>query len=103
MTPLEALHPVLIGLTLAFLTESMTEYLFGQALDRFPNLSPLRWLLQYVAAIVGVGLAFYYQVDLIALIGGDAVSPVGVTLSGLIIGRGANYFHQFVSQYLTSK
>ncbi|KKW13383.1 MAG: hypothetical protein UY48_C0001G0004 [Candidatus Gottesmanbacteria bacterium GW2011_GWB1_49_7] len=90
---------IALALALAFLTESMVEYLFGQIIDQV-NLDKLRWLLTYVAAAVGVGLAFYYQLDLLALIGDSVPSSVGFLLSGLVIGRGANYLHGFVSTYL---
>ena len=57
----------------------------------------------YVAAIAGVGLAIFYQLDLLALIGELAPSTVGYVLTGLIIGRGANYLHDFVSTYILQK
>ena len=94
------LQIMLLALALAFLTESMVEYLFGQAVDHFDALSKWRWALMYVAALAGVGLAFYYRLDLLALIGQLEPSPVGFLLSGLIIGRGANYLHDFVSRYI---
>ena len=94
------LQIMLLALALAFLTESMVEYLFGQAVDHFEALSKWRWALMYVAALAGVGLAFYYKLDLLALIGQLEPSPVGYLLSGLIIGRGANYLHDFVSRYI---
>ena len=90
---------IALALALAFLTESMVEYLFGQIIDQV-NLDKLRWLLTSVAAAVGVGLAFYYQLDLLALIGDSAPSSVGFLLSGLVIGRGANYLHDFASKYI---
>ena len=93
---------MLLALALAFLTESMVEYLFGQAVDHLPALAAWRWSLMYIAAIVGVFLAFYYRLDLLALIGG-AATPVGYAFSGLIIGRGANYLHDFVSRYILQK
>lgn len=88
-----------VSLALAFLAESMTEYLFGTLADHLPALAPLRWALQYIAALAGVGLAFFYRLDLIGVIGGLDASWVGFILSGLVIGRGANFLHQFVSQY----
>ncbi len=91
----------LVALTfaLAFLSESLVEYLFGVAIDHAPKLAPARWALQYIAVLAGVGLAFYYHLDLLAPIGGVDASPVGFILTGCIIGRGANYLHQFVSAY----
>lgn len=96
----EELKLLVLALALAFLAESMTEYIFGQAVDHFEKLAKLRWALMYVALGAGVGLAFFYQVDLLALIGGQAESQVGYALSGLIVGRGANFVHDFISRYI---
>lgn len=97
------LQVLLLALALAFLTESMVEYLFGIAIDHFDSAVKWRWTLMYVSALTGVGLAFYYQLDLLALIGELEATPVGYLLSGLIIGRGANYLHDFVSTYILQK
>jgi len=99
---MDNLQIMLLALALAFLTESMVEYLFGQAVDHIPAMASWRWALMYVAAIVGVFLAFYYKLDLLHLIGG-AETPVGYAFSGLIIGRGANYLHDFVSRYILQR
>ena len=99
---MDNLQIMLLALALAFLTESMVEYLFGQAVDHFEALKPWRWTLMYIAAIVGVFLAYYYKLDLLALIGSDP-TPVGFAFTGLIIGRGANYLHDFVSRYILQK
>jgi hypothetical protein len=85
---------------LGFLTESMVEYIFGKPMDRYERLKPHRWMLMYLSAAVGVGLSWFYQLDLIALIFEGSPTWVGVVLTGLSIGRGANYLHQFVSTYL---
>ena len=93
---------------LAFLTESLTEYIFGTLFEKVSALTPYKWALMYVSAAVGVGVAFYYQLDLINLLAGVlgeniAPSPVGFTLTGLGIGRGANYLHQVVDTYFPSR
>ena len=88
---------------LAFLTEAFVEYFIGQVMDRFPKVAPFKWLLMYVSAIVGVALAIYYQLDLIALIISQDVTIVGMVLTGLAIGRGSNFLHQFVSQFFPTK
>lgn len=53
--------PVLLAIAfaLAFLCESMTEYIFGKPFDQIPDLHPYKWLLMYVSLIVGVLLAFF--------------------------------------------
>jgi hypothetical protein len=97
-----------IAFLLAFLVESMTEYIFGTAVDKFPALSRWRWTLMYIALGVGVGMAFYYQLDLISMIASlvDQTIPVswlGILLSGLAIGRGSNYIHQLMSEHLPKR
>lgn len=99
---------VVLALVLASLVEGFTEYIFGTAFEKFTKLQPYKWLLMYISLIVGIGLMFYYQLDLIALIANMAgaslpVTPVGLVLSGLVIGRGANYANDFVTRWLGSK
>jgi ABC-type multidrug transport system fused ATPase/permease subunit len=96
----EELKLLVLALALAFLAESMTEYVFGQAVDHFDVLEKFRWSLIYVALAAGIGLAFAYQVDLLALIGGKMESQLGYAMSGLVIGRGANFVHDFISRYI---
>lgn len=96
---LDAAKPIVIAVILSFLTESMTEFLFGQAFKNIPKLTPLSWTLQYVAAGTGVTLAMFYQIDLIALTTNDLPTVIGMILTGLTIGRGSNYLHQFVGRY----
>ena len=92
---------------LAFLTESMVEYFFGEIANHFPALTPYKWLLMYVAAIVGVIGAYIYSFDLLHLVGefvGTSI-PVhwfGILLTGLAIGRGAGYLHDLVQKYFVS-
>lgn len=100
MSMQESLRLLAFGLALAFLAESMVEYVFGQVVDHIPALSQFRWALMYVALAAGVGLAFYYQVDVLALIQDEPSTPVGFAMSGLVIGRGANFFHDFISRYI---
>ena len=88
---------------LSFLTESLTEYVFGTPLDKL-GWAKFKWGLMYVSLALGVGLAFFYQFDLIWLLSqvvGESISPSwpGFVLTGLGIGRGANWLHQFVERY----
>lgn len=101
MNPLVILS---VSFLLAFLTESFTEYLLGVPMDKFPKLQPFKWVLQYASAAVGVGLAIFYGIDLVALLaqlagGAMEATVVGMVLSGLSIGRGANFLHQIVATY----
>ena len=101
-------QPYLVALALAFMAESMTEYLFASWLDlakeKWPGLGKV-YPLKYIAAGVGVTFAFAYGLDLIAAMLGVAPSPpwVGVMLTGLAIGRGANYVNDFAKTYLGLK
>lgn len=100
---MNTLQVVALSLALAFIAESFVEYLFGQAVDHAPALAPYRWLLLYVALAAGVGMCWWYQADLLSIILEQQPTTLGVVLTGLIVGRGANFVHQFVSQYLPQK
>jgi hypothetical protein len=93
---------------LAFLIESLVEYFFGQIFAHLPAIQPFSWLLVYVSAAVGVVGAFLFGFDLLYLLGNylavdwptlQAPSWLGITLTGLAIGRGANYLHDLVSKF----
>lgn len=89
---------------LAFLTESLVEYLFGAVADHIPALTPYKWVLMYISAGVGVAGAFIYSFDLLYLVGQFVEAEIastafGITLTGLAIGRGAGYLHDLVNKY----
>ena len=91
-------------LLLAFFVESLTEYLFGQLFEHVPALKPFSWALMYLAAAIGVAGAFFYRLDLMALISQYLDVPIepgwfGITLTGLAIGRGANYISDLVARF----
>ena len=105
MEPVSVVWIVTLALILATLVEGGIEYIFGTVFDKIPVLKDYRWLLMYVGLLAGVALSFYYAIDLIALAANLAgatqtTTPVGVVLTGLVIGRGANYLHDFVSRWL---
>ena len=102
-------------LILATLVESLVEYLIRplvkptslRAEPSNPQLAEeevTSWrdlLLRYVAAAVGILLCWLYSADLLAML--DLVSPwpwAGNIITGLIIGRGANFVHDFASRWL---
>jgi hypothetical protein len=92
---------------LAFLVESFTEYLAGTPMDHVAAIQRFKWLLMYLAAVAGVGLAFYYRLDLIGMIPAvvdpareATATPVGMALTGLGLGRGANWLHDFVMGFI---
>ena len=88
---------------LAFFTEGLVEYIFGTPMDKIPKLAPFKWLLMYVAAIVGVGLTIHYKLDLMALILKSDPDMVGIVITGLTIGHGSNFLHQFISKFFPGK
>ena len=95
---------VLAGvLAIAFLIETLTEYIFGTPMDKIPKLAPYKWLLMYIAAIWGVGMCLFYKLDLISLIIQQDATVVGIVLTGLAVGRGSNYLHQFISKFFPGK
>lgn len=96
---MEALAPFAAVFALAFLCESLTEYFFAEPLE---GLGIDTKYLRYVAAVVGVGLALLYGLDALRdFLGLNArIFPLGEVLTGLILGRGANYVHDFYSNYV---
>lgn len=89
---------------LAFLVESLVEYLFGALFEHVTALLKFKWTLMYIAMAVGILGAFVYRFDLIYLIGqfvgsSVAVTTFGIVLTGAAIGRGANYLHDLVTKY----
>lgn len=84
---------------LTVLSEGSVEYFFSPIFTNSPKLEPYKWMLMYVSALVGVVVAYSYQVDLIALLGLAPQSVVGVVLTGLVIGRGANFVHDLLKGF----
>lgn len=81
-------------LLLATLIEGLITYIFGKTEE---GAAPRPWL-KYVSLVLGIGAAVAYKVDLLAMAGMVSVYPyVGYVISGLILGRGANYVNDIVS------
>lgn len=95
----------LLWVALAFVCESMVEYLFAPLATMLKRTWPV-WdeiqPLKYVSLAVGVALAFAYNLDVIyEAFGFVAAWPgVGVVITGLAIGRGSNFVHDFWTTYL---
>lgn len=95
-------------LALAFLVETLVEAVFGRLIDNIPKLSKFRWMLVYLAVAAGVSGAFVYQFDLIYILGQFVESPIkitpyGLVITGISIGMGAAYIHQFISKFFPTK
>jgi hypothetical protein len=75
---------------LATLIEGLITYLFGEEGEG-------RTYLKYVSLALGIGASVAYQVDIPAMVGLTAsYSIIGYVVSGLIIGRGANYLNDIL-------
>ena len=91
------LAPLGIVLAFAFLCESLTEYLFADLLAAFGL--DARYL-KYVASVVGVALCLAYNIDALSDLGlGPRLPYVGQVLTGIMLGRGANYVHDFYTRF----
>ena len=58
--------------------------------------------LRYVSVLLGVALCIIYRVDLLLYF--NLIPPwpwVGSLITGLLIGRGANFVHDFATRWLT--
>jgi len=99
------MDPLLFVLMLFFgfmATEGTVEYVLGTPFDKFPVLTPFKWLLMYVSLALGIFLAFYYALDMVALLG-KPMTPVGMVLTGIVMGRGANFVSDVWSRFLVKK
>lgn len=88
-----------LSFALATLVEGMVEYVLGTIFDKL-YWQKYAWALMYVSLAAGIGLSLYYRIDLLALIADQPVTLVGQLLTGLVIGRGANYLHDFISAHI---
>jgi len=79
-------------LFLASFIEKVTEKFFGnfKALKGCP--------MEVISALMGIGLCFGFRIDLIGFVGFEGAYPewLGMVLSGVIVGAGANTIHKFV-------
>jgi hypothetical protein len=94
-------------LLLAAIVEALTEYLARPIVAKVYQLlgasAPSDELpaLRYIAAAVAVALCFLYRADLLAILGLDArYSWVGYIVTGMLIGRGANFVNDFAGRWL---
>lgn len=107
---------------LAALAEALVEYLIRPLVNTLSNALPALeaigptqpppvrepptardLLLRYLAAAVGIALAFAYQVDLLTLFGLQPPAPwLGYLVTGVVLGRGSNFVHDFAGRWLTA-
>ena len=96
-------NPILMyagTMLLAFLIEAGVEYIFGNPFDRIEKLKKFKWLLMYLSLGFGITLAWYYRLDLPALVLQVEASWVGYVLTGTALGRGANWLNDLWQKYI---
>jgi hydrogenase/urease accessory protein HupE len=77
---------------LAFLTEGMTEYMFGKW-------EQMKASIPYIALAFGIVLAIAYDINIPAMVGLTAkFSLISNIVSGVIIGRGSNFTNDIISR-----
>jgi hypothetical protein len=98
---------LLVAFILAVAAEGGVEVVFGQPLNYVKKLEPYKvMILTYIGIGMGIFLSVYYKVDMVAALaslGGEgSVEPsiVGFILSGLVVGRGSNAVHDFISKII---
>ncbi len=105
---------ILFAIILAFLIEGSTEYLFGTPMDKIPQLLPYKWLLMYLAVVFGIFYCFFFKLDLLYVLTSIAaklagqppiisISAPGIILTGIGVGRGSNYIHDFIKKHIPGK
>ena len=102
--PLVIFGLLLVMVAIAWLIETLVESIFSPIFDKIPALTPYKSFLMYIAMVAGVAGAFIYQFDLPAILGSFLkadipVTPYGIGLTGLAIGKGSNYLHDFIQKY----
>lgn len=97
-----------IVFALAFLIEALVEYFFGKPFDQVEKLKKYKWLLMYIPPAFGVLFSFIYQLDMINLLsrwlGQELqITNASIILTGLSIGRGASFIHDFWQRMFVKK
>ena len=87
---------------LAAVNEAIVEFLGKPVLERVIQKPEDRCIVFHtISALGGMALALLFAVDALALL--NIVSPVphvGSVVTGLLLGRGANWIHDFVSRWI---
>ena len=94
-----------LAFALAFIAESMSEYLFAAGLKALEGKHPAlaeAQPMRYVALAVGLLLTYSYSLDVIYEAFGYTANwpPMGLIITGLAIGRGSGFLHDFWKSYL---
>jgi len=97
---------------LAFIIETLVEFLVAPLFNNFTKLTKFKWMQMYIACAVGIASAFIYQLDLVSLLSQFlsqisesvtiiSITPFGIIITGAAIGRGSNYLHDLVMKFFT--
>jgi len=105
--PLAAVTSILV---LATVAEALVEHLFAPIIDARGDdeiIPPSAWdwraiTLRYTSVLLSVLLTITYQADILLLLNLSPPWPwVGWVITGLLIGRGSNFIHDFATRWLT--
>lgn len=97
---------LVVGLLfLAVFCEGTITFFYSEIVRQWGEMTPLEFFREYsaryVALALGLGLAFGFEVDVPAVLGLVAVAPwIGIAVTGVVIGRGANYVHDLFKAVL---
>jgi hypothetical protein len=99
------LDAVLAVLFLAGIGEAIIEFLVSPILQKTVTVDDTRDIIyRTISCVLGVVLAVLFAVDALALVGVESGVPyVGCVVTGLLMGRGANWIHDFMSRWISSE
>jgi len=107
--PLIAVTGILV---LASLCEAIVEYLFSPIVDArkedemdqapAPGLDWRALTLRYISVVIGIALCVVYRTDILVFFNLWSPWPwIGYLVTGILIGRGSNFVHDFASRWLS--
>lgn len=94
-----------IVLFIAFLVETLVEFVTAPVFDHVPKLQPFKWVIMYVAIAVAMFASFLYRLDLVFMLANFlGVSEIpqtifGIVITGIAIGKGSNYLHDLIKKF----
>lgn len=103
----ENLGSLVVGiLFLAIFCEGSIAFFYTDVIRLLGDLTFTDFLRQYsaryIALILGLLLAFGFSVNIPELLRLEAIAPwVGIAVTGVVIGRGANYIHDVLSTIMS--
>jgi len=102
---------LLIALLLAFMVETLVEFLFadvfGFIYERYPFLARIQ-AKKFIAIGISIAYALFYQLDFLYLMGVfleidwqplASVKIHGMIISGIAVGMGSTYLHDMIRKF----